>query len=259
MTVVDVQISPTAGWRVFLDATLAAESAGFGAVWVFDHLAGRSVRAATMYECFTWLGALAVATKSIGLGALVANVWNREPGVLGVAAATVTEMSGRQLLLGLGAGTSPTSPFAGEQIAVGATIRPSLAERHERVEQTLDLLDRMWAPDRGPEFDTFPLPEPRPITVIGVNSTRLAAIAGARADGINVWWSHPRRTEILLAAEQALTPGRPFLRTTYEWWDEDLLDPSHPARIEMSEARIDRLVLADHRPPDAARIAALRP
>ncbi len=259
MTIVDVQISPTAGWPTFLDATLAAESAGFGAVWVFDHLAGRSVRSDLMYECFTWLGALSIATTTIGLGALVANVWNREPGVLAVAAATVTDLSGRQLLLGLGAGTSPTSPYASEQHAVGANIRPTLAERHARVLQTLDLLERMWSPDRSPEFDTVAVPEPRPITVIGVNSTRLAAIAGAHADGINVWWGHPMRDDVLRAADEARPDGRPFLRTTYEWWDEGLLDPAHPERVKMTEAGIDRLILADHRPPDAARIARLRP
>jgi alkanesulfonate monooxygenase SsuD/methylene tetrahydromethanopterin reductase-like flavin-dependent oxidoreductase (luciferase family) len=258
--VVDVQLSPTgADWSRFLDAVLAAESAGFGAVWVFDHLAGRSVRSDRMYECFTCLGALSVATTRIELGSLVTNVWNREPGVLAVAAATVTEISGRQLFLGLGAGTSPTSAFAFEQRVVGAFIAPTLAERHARVERALDLFDEMWSPDRDDGFTSFLRPDPRPLTIVGVNSVRLSAIAGRRADGINVAWSHPRRTEFLDAASAARPEGSPFIVTAYDWWDDALLDPDHPERRRMVEAGVERLILADLGPPDPDHLARCRP
>ena len=131
---IDVQFNPAAApWPLFRDATLAAEAAGFGAVWVLDHLAGVSMQGSGMLECFTCLGALATTTTTIGLGTLVANVWNREPGVLAVAAASVCEIADRPILLGLGAGTSPTSKYAAEQHAVGATIAATLAERHARV------------------------------------------------------------------------------------------------------------------------------
>jgi alkanesulfonate monooxygenase SsuD/methylene tetrahydromethanopterin reductase-like flavin-dependent oxidoreductase (luciferase family) len=260
-TVVDVQFSAgAADWPLLLEATLAAESAGFGAVWVFDHLAGRSLRGDGMLECFTWLGALAAATSRIALGSLVTNVWNREPGVLAVAAASVEHISARPFYLGLGAGASPTSAFAAEQRAVGARIGRSVAERHERVVATLQLLDAMWEQDRAEHFDTFPLPRRRPVTVVGVNSVALAEVAGRCADGINVFWGHPRRDELLAAADAARPPERPPLLTTaYASWDDDLVDPDHPTRRQMASAGIGRLVLSDVRRPDPDRIASLSP
>ena len=69
-----------------------------------------------------------------------------------------------------------------------------------------------------------------------MNSVRLATLAGARAGGINVWWGHPRRDEFLAAADAAHIDGSPFLRTVYEWWDAELLDAEHPARLEMARS-----------------------
>ena len=54
------------------------------------------------------------------------------------------------------------------------------------------------------------------------------------------------------------TPS-PFLRTVYEWWDDDLLDAEHPARLEMAEGGIDRLILAEIAAPDPDSIAGMRP
>ena len=255
---VDLQLNPgNAEWPLLLECTLAAEASGYGAAWVFDHLGGVALRGERMLECWTLLGALAVRTQRLALGTLVANVWNREPGTLAVAAGTVVELSGgRQVLLGLGAGTAPGTYFAAEQDAVGAYVAPTVAERHERVSRTLDLLDRMWADERDAQLSTFLLPRPRPLTVLGVNSERLARMAGARADGVNVRWRTERSAALLRAADEA-AGDRPFLRTAYMLWDDGLLDPDHPERRRMAEARIDRLVLADLDRPDPERIAAL--
>ena len=95
MTIVDIQLSPTrCEWAELREASLAVEEMGFGALWVFDHLAGVALGGDTMLECFTLLGALAEATSSIELGTLVANVWNRQAGTLVSAAASVALISG---------------------------------------------------------------------------------------------------------------------------------------------------------------------
>ena len=106
----------------------------------------------------------------------------------------------------------------------------------------LDLAAAQWAPDRDERFATFPRPTPPPSRIVGVNSVRLSRIAGAGADGINVAWRHPRRDEFLAAANES-AGGRPFLRTAHTPYERELLDPSHPDRVEMTERRIDRLVL----------------
>lgn len=253
MTTVDIQLSPTrCEWPELRDAVLVAEGRGYGAVWVYDHLAGVALGGDTMLECWSLLGALAECTTQIELGTLVANVWNRQVGTLVSAAASVARISGRQFHLGIGAGTSPTSRWADEQHAVGADVAPSIEERHARVEAVLDLCDREWSDAREPQFETFPLPSPVPTRIVGVNSVRLSRIAGRRADGINTPWLHPRRDEFLAAAAaEARAAGRHLIRTVWAHHDPVLLDDEHPERLAMTAAGIDRLVLVELGRPSA--------
>jgi len=250
MTVVDIQLSPAnTDWATLRAATIESERRGFGAVFVFDHLAGQPLGGVTMIDCFTLLGALAEVTGRVELGTMVANVWNRQIGTLVSAAASVAVLSGRQFHLGIGAGASPTSTWAQEQHAVGATVEDSLDARHARVSAVIDLAAREWAADRDESLATFPRPTPPPTLIVGVNSERLSRIAGRSADGINVPWRHPRRDAFLVAADECAGERR-FLRTAYTVYDPALLDPEHPERRAMTERRIDRLVLAVFDPLD---------
>jgi len=245
MTVIDVQVSPAVlDWAGIREAALAAEAAGFGAFHVFDHLAGLPLGGDSMIESFALLGALAEATTTIELGAMVVNVWNRQVGTLVTAAASVAHLSGRHFHLGIGAGSSPAGPWAAEQHAAGHHVEPELVERQQRVQHVLDLAASSWAPDRSDHLATFPLPSPTPTIIVGVNSVSLSRLAGRSADGINVQWNRPRRDEFLAAADTAAGERR-FLRTAYHAYDPALLDPEHPTRLEMTERRIDRLVLAE--------------
>ncbi len=112
-----------------------------------------------------------MATSTIGLGTLVANVANRHPAVLAAAASSVQRISGGRLILGLGAGTAPNSKWSGEHVASRHSVHADIAERHLAVEEQVRHI-------RAP-------PEPMPI-IFGVNSVRLAVLAGQLADGINV-------------------------------------------------------------------------
>ncbi len=263
VVLVDVQFSPARNeWPALRDATLAAEAAGFGAAWVFDHLAGRSLGGNGILEPFTLLGALAATTTSIGLGTMVANVANRQPAVLAVGAASVAAIADRPVLLGIGAGSSPRGRWAAEMHVVGQRIEPSVEQRHALVEQTIDLIEAMWAPDRGEEWATFPLPR-RPVPVIiGASSVALARIAGHRAGGINVAWNHPRRDELLAAAGDAFAAsGRDgdFAVSVWAKWDDALLDGDHAERRAMAARGVGRLVLAEHGVVRPEHIGSLRP
>lgn len=243
--IVDLQVSPAVlDWPEIRQIAVAAESAGFGAFHVFDHLAGLPLGGTSMIECFSLLGALAVATDTIELGTMVVNVWNRQVGTLVTAAASVAALSGRQFHLGIGAGASPTSTWAAEQHAAGADVERGVEARHERVRRVLDLAAATWRTDRDEHLATFPLPSPPPSIIVGANSTALARLAGERADGINLQWNRPRRDEYLAAADRAAGDRR-FLRTAYHVYDRALLDPEHPTRRQMADRRIDRLVLAE--------------
>jgi alkanesulfonate monooxygenase SsuD/methylene tetrahydromethanopterin reductase-like flavin-dependent oxidoreductase (luciferase family) len=258
VTIVDVQFSPAhCEWAELRDACLAADAGPFGALWVYDHLAGTTLSGGhTNLECFALLGALAELTERIELGSLVANVWNRQVGTMVTAAASVALIARRQFHLGIGAGTSPRSKFAREQLAVAAHIADPLEERHRRVEEVLDVTQRMWSPDRDEAFAGFPLPSPTPTRIVGANSVHLSVIAGRGADGINVPWHQPWRDECLAAASaEAARLGRPFVRTVWTYFDEALIDPDHPERARMRDLGIDRLVLAElGRPPSATQL-----
>jgi alkanesulfonate monooxygenase SsuD/methylene tetrahydromethanopterin reductase-like flavin-dependent oxidoreductase (luciferase family) len=228
-------------WPELRDAARAAEDAGYSTLWISDHLAGSVMAAPYMPECFTLLGALAEATSTIGLGVLVANVGTRHPAVLANAAATVQNISGGRFMLGLGAGASPSSPFASELHTIDMPIPTTMAERHARLEHTLDVLDEMWDANRGQKFATFPMPCVRPKIVLGVNSVALATIAGRRADGVNVRASHPHRREILAAAQP--NDERPFITSVWEFLDVSKpLDETHDSQ-RLEREGVDRLIL----------------
>ena len=230
-------------WVRLRDSAQWAEGNGFGAIWVVDHIAGRSMGGEQAYEAFTWLGAIAATTERIELGSLVTNVWNRNIGTAIVAAATVAEISQRRFWFGIGAGTSPNSSFAWEQQMVNAQIEPSMERRQDRVEELLDLSNKMWT-TAVDEFPTFLHPRVTPRRIVGVNSVRLSSIAAKKADGINVAWNHPRRDEFLDACRRA-TPAPDFVWTTFLPYDSALLDPEHPTRQEMDARGIDRVILLE--------------
>jgi alkanesulfonate monooxygenase SsuD/methylene tetrahydromethanopterin reductase-like flavin-dependent oxidoreductase (luciferase family) len=255
--IIDIQFNQGAAtWTQVHDAVCVAESAGFATAWIADHLSGSAMNAPSMPECFTVLGALAASTSTIGLGSLVANVGNRYPGVLANAAATVQQISHGRFILGLGAGASPTSVFAAEQVALGIAIPRTMRARHDRLVASLDTLDELWSPTRRSELATFPLPDPRPLIILGVNSHELGRIAGARTDGVNIRATHRHRAEILASAiASANTAGRSgFIVSVWEWFDDVLLDSESTERRELEKDGVNRLILLMRGAPNIAQI-----
>lgn len=254
--ILDLELNAaTTGWARIRDAAQAADEAGAGAVWVFDHLSGAVLRGDRMLECFTLLGALAASTTRIGLGSMVANVANRHPGLLAVAAASVQAISGGRLLLGIGAGAAPGSAWAAEHDAIGLPLRDRMADRHAAVNEALDVFDAMWSGDRDPSLAGFPVAEPRPPVIMGVSSEPLAELAGRRCDGINVRSEHANAPELLRAAARARAATgatRPWITTASRFYEDGLLDPGHPERVRLAGLGIDRLVVVFMEPPSPA-------
>jgi len=220
---IDIQYSPgTNDWPALRDAVLQAEADGYDTTWVFDHFDSWMLEGdRPMLECFTLLGALAEATTTIGLGTLVANVANRHPAVLAAAASSVQRISGGRLRLGLGAGTSPVSKWGREHAVRNIPLKSDIADRHAAVIEQIEIVRE--------------LPEAVPI-IVGVNSVRLATLAGRLADGINVRITHERAAEFVRAARDA-AGDRPF--EISGWTFEGVDDVGDEAET----LGLDRLVL----------------
>jgi alkanesulfonate monooxygenase SsuD/methylene tetrahydromethanopterin reductase-like flavin-dependent oxidoreductase (luciferase family) len=92
-------------WPELRDMAQAAEGIGLDSVWVGDHLLYRRPSGNVgPWEVWTSLAGLAEATKTVELGPLVAATSFHAPAMLAKMAATVDEISGGRLILGLGAG-----------------------------------------------------------------------------------------------------------------------------------------------------------
>ena len=167
-----------------LAGAVAAGDAGFGGVWLYDHLAGSVHGRDRVLECWTTITAIAVTVPRIMVGPLVLNVANRPAGTLAVMAATLQELSGGRLLLGVGAGGGRDTPYAVEQWALGRDV-PGDARRRAAVADQVATLRAVW---RGAEggADGFLRPEPLPPIVVGGFGPKMAALAGAVGDGVNL-------------------------------------------------------------------------
>jgi alkanesulfonate monooxygenase SsuD/methylene tetrahydromethanopterin reductase-like flavin-dependent oxidoreductase (luciferase family) len=93
-------------WPEYLAIARAAEEVGFDSIWVGDHLLYRGDDQVERgpWEAWTLLAALAAATERVEVGPLVACTAFHSPGLIAKMAATVQEISGGRLVLGLGAG-----------------------------------------------------------------------------------------------------------------------------------------------------------
>ena len=130
-----------------------------------------------MLEAYTTLGFLAAHTESVGLGTLVTGVTYRHPGILAKTVTTVDVLSGGRAWLGIGAAWNEE-----EHLGLGVPF-PPVAERFERLEETLKIILQMWSDDDGPfEGKHYhlartlnspqPLSVPRPRILIGGGGER---------------------------------------------------------------------------------------
>ena len=251
---VDLLLIPmSARWADMRRAALAAEEAGFDGVWTWDHLRDPDgVPEPGVPEAWTVLTALAEVTKRVALGPLVLNVANRPPGVLANMASTLQAVSNGRLLLGIGAGGNRRTPYAAEQLAIGASVEGDAA-RAKRVADAIELIRRLWAGESG-----FLKPSPPPPIIVGGFGPRMAGIAGRYGDGFNTQAMHPQLAELLRVARDAHAaakrdPAR-FVATVFAGLDERWFRPDSQARQRLEQLGVDRLILLVSPPFDAGEI-----
>ena len=185
-----------------------AEEGGAAVFTVMDHWFQMEAMAPAtdpMLEGYTTLGFLAGQTRTMRLGLLVTGVTYRHPGLLAKIVTTLDVLSGGRAELGIGAAW-----YEREHQALGVPF-PRLAERFERLEETLQICRQMWSDDDGPYegrhyqlAETIcsppPISSPRPPILVGGSGERKTLRLVARyADACNLFARSPAEVAHKLA------------------------------------------------------------
>ncbi|GAC1382617.1 MAG: LLM class F420-dependent oxidoreductase [Ktedonobacteraceae bacterium] len=120
----------------------SADRAGLYSLWVMDHFFQIGFAGPPENEMLEGWSALAFAagrTSRIKLGTMVTGVTYRYPGILVKTATTLDVLSNGRTYFGIGAAWNEE-----EHLGLGVPY-PPLAERFERLEETLQIALQMWA------------------------------------------------------------------------------------------------------------------
>jgi F420-dependent oxidoreductase-like protein len=198
-------------------ATIAktADEAGFDSIGVMDHffqIGNLGPPEHEMLEAYTTLAFLAAHSKRAKLMTVVTGVHYRHPGILAKIVTTLDVLSGGRAWLGIGAAWNEE-----ESRGLGVPF-PSLKERFEMLEETLEICLQMWSGDEKPYHGKHhqlerPLNSPqslsRPhpgILIGGSGEQKTLRLVAKFADACNLWptLELPRKLEVLRAHCEAV-------------------------------------------------------
>ena len=195
-----------ASHSALLQAAMATRAAGFSGFFRSDHILsmGSADGLPGPSDSMVSLGALAAQVPDIRFGTLVTAATFRHPSMLAIAAATLDDISGGRVDLGLGSGW-----YEAEHRAYGIDFGTSFGERFERFTEQLEILTGLWSAPLGGTFsyrgrhfqleDAPGLPKPVqrdrqgrpkvPLIIGGSGPKRTPALAARFADDYNVGFS----------------------------------------------------------------------
>ena len=173
-----------------------AEQAGMSSFWVMDHFFQISMVGPPeheMLEGYATLSHVAAVTERMALGTMVTGVTYRHPGILVKTVTTLDVLSGGRACLGIGAAWNEE-----EHRGLGVPF-PPVAERFERLEETLRIAGQMWSGDEQPFIGKHyrlerPLNSPPalsrphpPILVGGTGEKKTLRMVAQYADACNIF------------------------------------------------------------------------
>jgi alkanesulfonate monooxygenase SsuD/methylene tetrahydromethanopterin reductase-like flavin-dependent oxidoreductase (luciferase family) len=175
-------------WDETRAAAVEFDRLGFDSLWVCDHLYSVPMPTLPIFEAWSELAAVAAITERAELGTLVSPPFFRNPAVFAKQIATIDHVAHGRTIVGLGAGW-----FGAEFEGYGCPF-PSLADRLRALEETAEIMKRMWSEERvtfaGKHFTVRdvvcePKPVRRPPILIGGGGERV--LMGIVARHADIW------------------------------------------------------------------------
>ena len=152
--------SQATDWPGLRDVALAAERAGWDAVYTWDHLmAIQGPWRQPIFEGWTVLAAWAALTSRIRIGLMVGANTFRNPGQTAKLAATLDHISNGRAILAIGGAW-----FEREHEAHGIDFGSGFGERLDRLDEAVGLMRRLLdgeTIDHDGRFYTFTTPSTR--------------------------------------------------------------------------------------------------
>lgn len=182
-------------WDELLAFAKHTEATGWHCLWYADHYMANTGDATISdeggLECWAAMGALAAVTERMRLGTLVSPTTIHHPAILANRAASIDQISGGRLILGMGAGWQ-----INEHQAFGIDLFEP-GDRVTRFDEAIQIVRSMLSEKRttftGKHFQITdapcefkPIQSPLPI-LVGTSSRRMSRIAARHADEWNVW------------------------------------------------------------------------
>jgi probable F420-dependent oxidoreductase len=178
-----------------LEEAQAAEANGWHGVWLADHYmpdTGDTTPArGDVQECWALLPAVAAVTARVRIGTLVSPTSVHHPALLANRAASIDQLSGGRLVLGLGAGWQ-----INEHHAYGIELEPP-GKRVSRFEEAITIVRSLLAEEsttfHGEFYDFTDAPcDPKPVQsplplLVGTKGPRMLRITARHASEWNTW------------------------------------------------------------------------
>jgi F420-dependent oxidoreductase-like protein len=222
---------PEALARELATVARTADEAGFEYIAVMDHffqIAGVGASEKEMLEGYTTLGYLAACTSRAALVTVVTGAIYREPGILAKIVTTLDVLSNGRAWLGVGAGWNEE-----ETRGLGLPF-PPVAERFERLEETLQICLQMWRGDEKPYAGRHyqlerPLNSPQslsrphpPVMVGGGGEKKTLRLVAQYADACNLFSGRDEARKLDVLRQHCEAVGRDYdtiYKTVYYWFD----------------------------------------
>jgi len=243
-----------------LELAVLAEQAGWDGVYVWE--AGYGV------DAWSLLAAMAARTTRVRLGTMLTPLPWRRPWKVASQVATVDQLSGGRVVLGIGVGALTTDlPLTGEQTG--------LRERAAMMDEGIDLMRALWSGERsfhGAHYDyetdrddlsdvVRPVQERIPIWVVAIWPRLKSMRRVLRCDGVipghepsteavremRAWLSAqgaPPTLDVLAEGETPADDGaratalvEPWAEAGCTWWMETRWEMPHHSPDRMAEIR----------------------